>query len=75
MPLTSKFTAKYQATIPQEVREQLNLKSGDRLLFVIEDGRVVIQKAASVDWDYLNAVTDTLEEWSSQADEEAYGYL
>ncbi len=65
MLLTSKLTAKYQVTIPQEVREQLNLQSGDLLLFVIEDGRVVIQKASSIDWDYLNAVTDTLEEWSS----------
>ena len=49
MTLTSKLTAKFQATIPQEVREQLNLQFGDQLLFVIEDGRVVIQKASSID--------------------------
>ncbi|MBE9169439.1 AbrB/MazE/SpoVT family DNA-binding domain-containing protein [Pleurocapsales cyanobacterium LEGE 06147] len=75
MQLTSKLTAKYQATIPKQVREQLNLQAGDRVMFVIEGDRIIIQKASSIDWDYLDAVSDTLGEWSSEADEEAYGDL
>ena len=75
MQLTSKLTTKYQATIPQKVRQELNLKAGDRVAFIIEDGQITIQKASAVDWEYLNAVSDTLGEWSSEADEEAYGDL
>lgn len=70
--LTSKVTQKYQATIPQAVREKLEIKQGDRLLFEIEDEKVVLKKVSPVDWEYLESVSTTLSEWSSVADEEAY---
>jgi AbrB family looped-hinge helix DNA binding protein len=70
--LVSKVTQKYQATIPQAVREKLGIQQGDRITFEIEEGQVVIKKVIPVDWEYLDAVADTLSEWSSEADEEAY---
>lgn len=70
--LTSKVTQKYQATIPQPVREKLGIEKGDRILFEIENDRVQIKKISSVDWEYLESVATTLSEWSSVADEEAY---
>ena len=70
--LTSKVTQKYQATIPQAVREKLEIKQGDRVLFEIEDEKVVLKKVSPVDWEYLESVSMTLSEWSSEADEEAY---
>lgn len=39
-------TSKGQITIPQEVRERLQLKMGDRVDFLIsDDGRVLMQPA------------------------------
>jgi AbrB family looped-hinge helix DNA binding protein len=95
--LTSKVTQKYQATIPQAVREKLEIEKGDRVIFEIEDEkeglsdkspfgkgelgspackpRVVLKKVSTVDWEYLESVSATLSEWSSDADEEAYSDL
>ena len=70
--LTSKVTQKYQATIPQAVRKKLGIEKGDRVTFEIEDEKVVLKKVSSVDWEYLESVSATLSEWSSDADEEAY---
>ncbi|AFZ37275.1 transcriptional regulator, AbrB family [Stanieria cyanosphaera PCC 7437] len=73
--LTSKVTQKYQATIPQVVREKLAIEKGDRVIFEIQDEKVVLKKLSPVDWEYLESVSATLSEWSSEADEEAYGDL
>jgi len=41
---TSTLTSKGQITIPKQVRDQLHLKKGSRLEFVVEaSGRVVLQ--------------------------------
>ncbi|MEN9518404.1 MAG: hypothetical protein RLZZ381_992 [Cyanobacteriota bacterium] len=70
--LTSKVTQKYQATIPQTVREKLAIEKGDRVIFEIEDEKVVLKKLSTLDWEYLESISATLGEWSSEADEEAY---
>ena len=71
----SKVTTKYQATIPRSIREVLGIEVGDRVQFEIEDERVVLSKLPDLDWDYLEAVSETLGEWASAADEEAYADL
>jgi AbrB family looped-hinge helix DNA binding protein len=70
--LISKVTQKYQATIPRGVREKLEIEKGDRVIFEIEDEKVVLKKVSTVDWEYLESISATLGEWSSEADEEAY---
>jgi len=70
--LTSKVTQKYQATIPQAIREKLAIEKGDRVIFEIEDEKVVLKKISPLDWEYLESLSATLGEWSSDADEEAY---
>ena len=41
---TSTLTSKGQITIPKEVRDQLHLKKGSRLEFVVDpSGRVILQ--------------------------------
>ena len=69
---TSKVTQKYQATIPQAIREKLDIKQGDRIVFEIDAGQVILKKVSPIDWEYLESLGDTLSEWSSEADEEAY---
>lgn len=73
--LTSKVTQKYQATIPQAVRKKLEIEKGDRIIFEIEDDKVVLKKLSSLNWEYLESVSATLSEWSSDADEKAYSDL
>lgn len=69
---TSKLTTKYQATIPEPVRTVLHLEAGDAVAFDIEDDTVVLRKASPVDLAFAQGLQGTLNEWTSQADEEAY---
>ena len=39
---TGTLTSKGQTTIPKEIRDRLGLKSGDKLMFRIEDGKIVV---------------------------------
>jgi bifunctional DNA-binding transcriptional regulator/antitoxin component of YhaV-PrlF toxin-antitoxin module len=45
---TSKLTRKNQTTIPRVVIEALRLKSADRLVYEIEDGRVVLSAGTNL---------------------------
>ena len=72
MAQTSKLTEKYQATIPADVRQALGLKKGDVLAFDIAKGEVRLRRATPVDLAYAHAVSGTLSEWDSKADERAF---
>lgn len=61
---TAKITSKGQLTLPKTVRAALGVAEGDFVSFVIDDGRVVVEVAASVDTAEDPAVAaflDTLE--------------
>ncbi|MCL8385294.1 AbrB/MazE/SpoVT family DNA-binding domain-containing protein [Xanthobacter aminoxidans] len=70
--IVSKLTSKAQTTIPQAVRTALHLKEGDEIAYSIEDGRVVLTKAATKAGDDPFA---TFTEWDSDADRKAYADL
>ena len=71
-----RLTSKYQATIPKEIRKQLQLEIGDEILYEpLPDNSVIIQKSLSLDLDYLEALNSTLSEWESEADEQTYKNL
>ena len=72
---TSKLTKKYQATIPEPVRRLLHLQAGDAIAFDIEGDEVHLRKARPVDLAFARSVEGTLNEWVSEADEEAYREL
>ncbi len=44
---TSVLTSKGQLTVPQEIRERLGLKKGDRVEFVAEKGHTVVRRVAT----------------------------
>ena len=70
--ITSKLTSKAQTTIPQAVRAALQLKAGDEILHVVEEGRVAIMKRRPV------PVEDpfvSFSEWDREADRKAYAEL
>ena len=73
---SSRLTSKYQATIPKEIRQHLHLEQGDEILYeLLQDNTVVVRKASPLDFDYLQALNLTLNEWDSQEDEQAYKHL
>ena len=71
----SKLTSKYQATIPSEVREKLDLHSGDKIGFEIIQDKVYLVKIRPFDLEYHQALESTLSEWDSEEDDEAYNDL
>jgi AbrB family looped-hinge helix DNA binding protein len=46
--LESTLTAKGQTTLPREVREALGLKPGDKLRYIVRNGKVSFLKARSI---------------------------
>ena len=71
----SRITSKGQATIPSAVRKQLGVKPGDRVVYELDDGRVVLRKAQSEDDAFARLQEPAFSEWLSDADEEAYRNL
>ena len=69
---TSKLTTKYQATIPEPVRKVLHLGSGDVIAFDIEEDGIHVRKARPTDLVFAKAIEGSMNEWESEADEEAY---
>jgi len=47
MSNSSTISSKGQVTVPQEIRKRLGLAPGDRIEFVVEEGRTVIRPARS----------------------------
>ena len=71
--IPAKLTAKYQATVPKEVREVLNLVKGDGIVYeILNDKTVIIRKAYPLDVEYLSSLNKTLNEWMLAEDEQAY---
>jgi antitoxin PrlF len=64
----ARMTSKGQITVPKDVRLKLNLKPGDRVLFIVEDDGAVRMRAANRDISSLAGIlpppkrTATLEE-------------
>jgi antitoxin PrlF len=70
--ITSKLTTKAQTTVPQAVRNALDLKAGDELVYEVVGERVTLTKAKGSIFDDPFA---TFEEWDSEADRKAYADL
>ena len=74
--ITSKLTTKSQATIPGNIRTVLGVRPGDSIVFEVgENSKVLIRKANPIDFEFAKALENTITEWSSKNDEEAYSDL
>jgi AbrB family looped-hinge helix DNA binding protein len=67
----SKVSVKNQTVIPREVREQLKLKPGDILRYRMTDDGILLDKVTEAGDGPFAAFS----EWTSEADEKAYGGL
>lgn len=70
--LTSTLTSKGQATIPAEIRKNLDLHAGDKVIFEITYNQVTIRKITPFDHVYHAGLAATLTEWNCAEDDEAY---
>ena len=68
----SRITSKGQTTIPKRIRESCGLREGDSVAFSVEDGAVIMRKIAAPTDTYLQGLEDTLSEWTSAEDDEAF---
>ena len=71
--MLSKVSSKGQVTIPKEVRDSLGLEPGDLVEYEIHQGEgVLLRRVAPFDAAFHIALNETLEEWASPEDEEAF---
>jgi AbrB family looped-hinge helix DNA binding protein len=75
MQPTSRITSKWRTTIPREVREKLSLRTGDVLMYELDEDEVRVRKQASLVAAYLRAVQTRLCEWDSPVDAAAFDAL
>ncbi len=68
----STLTEKGQATIPAEIRHRLKLVAGDKVGFEISEGKVFLRRIEPFDYLYHQSLSQTLSEWDSIEDKEAY---
>lgn len=50
---TATMTSKGQVTVPKEVRDRLGIQQGDKIEFVVEDGKTILKKAQPVENPFL----------------------
>jgi AbrB family looped-hinge helix DNA binding protein len=69
----ARVTAKGQATIPKRIREAAHIREGDMLSFDLDGyNRIIIKRIVPAADIELSALQETLSEWSSPQDEEAW---
>jgi len=64
-----------QTTIPEQVLEALNLREDNTIIFEIDQAGVHLRKAPLIDTAFTKALQNTLSEWNSAADDQAYADL
>ena len=69
----TRITSKFQTTIPKQVRNALNIRVGDNVVFeIIDKQTVILKKIDPEDAAYAQALRSTLSEWDSKQDDEAF---
>ena len=72
---TSKLRSNGQITLPSEVRRAIGARAGDTIAYEVEGKAVSLKRLEPFDAVFHAAVSETLEEWTTQADEEAFARL
>ena len=68
----ARITARGQTTIPKRIREEADLREGDLLAFDFTGDHLTVRKVVPGRDAYLKALSDSLSEWTSPEDEDAW---
>ncbi len=68
----SKISLKGQITIPGKIRKAIGLKPGDMVSYSVENGVIIMKRIEPFDSKFHAALSETMEEWNSPEDEEAF---
>ncbi len=68
----SRVSSKGQVTLPKKIRESLGLGPGDLIAYELDNGVVSIRRLESFDAPFHSALSDTLDEWNTPEDDEAF---
>jgi AbrB family looped-hinge helix DNA binding protein len=69
----ARVTAKGQATIPKRIRDAAHIREGDMLSFDLDSNNRIIIKRIDTPVDVeLTSLQETLTEWNSPQDNEAW---
>ena len=74
--MRSKLSSKGQITIPKVIRRSLGLEPGDFVTYEIsKNDAVVIRRVGPLDAAYHLVISETLGDWGSKPDDEAFRNL
>ena len=68
----SRLSAKGQVTVPKEIRESLGAKPGDVIAYEVRNGVVTLRRLEPFDAAFHKAISETLDEWATPQDDEAF---
>ncbi len=68
----ARVTVKGQVTIPKKIRDAAHIREGDMLSYEIDGDRLIVRRITPPADIELSALQDTLSEWNSKEDEEAW---
>ena len=68
----SRVSSKGQVTLPKKIRESLGIGPGDVIAYEVSSGVVFIRRLESFDAPFHAALSDTLDEWNTPEDDEAF---
>ncbi len=71
----SRISTKGQISIPKKIRETLGVKPGDLIAYETENGVVMLKRVDPFDIAFHTALSDTLDEWNSTEDDNAFKNL
>jgi len=70
--ISSKLSSKGQVTIPREIRKKLGVEKGDSIAYELRDGLVILKRVESFDVAFHESISNTLDEWRTEEDDEAF---
>ena len=69
---TSRISSKGQVTIPKKIREAIGLEPGDTIAYEAHDGVITLKHLEPFDAAFHAALSQTLDEWATPEDDEAF---
>jgi antitoxin PrlF len=70
--IRSRISPKGQITLPRAVRKAIGAEPGDTIVYEVEGNVVRLRRVEPFDVEFHEALAHTLDEWTSDEDEEAF---